>query len=305
MRYLAKITQTKAHDPSVATLEDRVLSSNPLLETFGNAQTLRNNNSSRFGKLIHIYFGATGMITGAAIEKYLLEKTRITHQVAGERNYHIFYQLLARRSDELDLNGATLSYLSSSHDASSTEADAQAFDETVECLTRIGLTGDEQDTVFGMAAAVLHLGNIQFVEDADNSDATVIQESSRPSLEKACSLLGLDEEKLSEALLTKLIVVGGKSILKKQSVEMALDKRDALAKMTYSCLFGWLVTCVNDSFKIEEAKTVLDELGNIRYVLLTQSLTITILIKWHLFIGPVCLISTDSSLLILMALSNF
>ena len=271
MKYLVNLTRHKVrqhgHHPHpqqqqqqslvemAETLENRVLSSNPLLETFGNAQTLRNNNSSRFGKFIHIYFNCvTGSITGAAISNYLLEKTRITHQVEGERNYHIFYQLLAGAEHAmLEQYGLQhgmeyFRYLGHrrSSVSSSSSHDAKSFHETVSCLTSIGLSVEEQQSVFGMAAAILHLGNVQFEENPDHGDTARITEASRPSLIKACELLGLNAEQVSDAILTKVIVVNGKPISKPQNVTMAEDKCDAFAKMTYSYLFLWLIRCVNE-----------------------------------------------------------
>jgi myosin I len=231
LRYLAKITRKQTEE--VAALEDRVLSSNPLLETFGNAQTLRNNNSSRFGKFIHIYFDANGSIAGASISNYLLEKTRITHQVKGERNYHVFYQLLSGGHEELlmelGLQEGMAGFRYLGNTGTTSTDDAMAFKETKECLTSIGLDEQDQKAVFGMVAAVLHLGNIQFVPN--DHDVATIAESSKESVKNACALLGLDEEKLMEAVLNKQIVVNGKSILKSQTVDLAEDKRDALAKM--------------------------------------------------------------------------
>ena len=264
MQYLARITQKKhsvgktlsPDGKIIAALEDRVLSSNPLLETFGNAQTLRNDNSSRFGKFIHINFNtSTGIIVSASISNYLLEKTRITTQIEGERNYHIFYQLFAGASTEmleelgLHVGPEAFSYLGNQGTPDTREKDKALFDETIECLSRIGLTDAEQRAVFSIAAAVLHIGNVRFEEklvDTGEHVAT-ISDDSLPSLQKACDLLGLEVDEVSEAILTKVLVIGGKTIKKASSVAMAEDKRDAFAKMTYSSLFLWLVKSVNET----------------------------------------------------------
>lgn len=262
MKYLARITR-KADRPDsfqspdgrqIAALEDRVLSSNPLLETFGNAQTLRNDNSSRFGKFIHIFFDTlSGSITGASVRNYLLEKTRITTQVEGERNYHIFYQLMAGSTTEdlaswgLQDGLSHFSYLCSRSQPS--EKDASALMETKECLSRLGVSPHQQATLFAMTAAVLHLGNVQFETktDENENECAAVTDISRSSLSKACDLLGLDEVAVEEAILTKRLIVNGKTIKKSQSIGLAADKRDALAKMTYSNMFLWLVQCINET----------------------------------------------------------
>lgn len=267
MAYLARITKRENKTNSntsdgkmIAALEDRVLSSNPLLETFGNAQTLRNDNSSRFGKYIHIFFSTvTGAITGASISNYLLEKTRITSQVDGERNYHVFYQLLASANEEMlnefGLQGGASSFNYLGHRSTVKDnVDQAGFRQTMECLDGIGLSPQEQKALFGTVAGVLHLGNIKFEENDDPSESFTesigkcrVTDESRSSLRKACELLGLNEAQLEEAILTKIIVINGKSIKKAQTVPMAEDKRDALSKMTYSCLFLWLVNHINET----------------------------------------------------------
>lgn len=261
MKYLARITKKKypgdtCRSPDgkiAASLEDRVLSSNPLLESFGNAQTLRNDNSSRFGKFIHINFSTgTGEIVGASISNYLLEKTRITSQIEGERNYHIFYQLFAGAQPEnlqklgLEDGTAAFKYLGS-RAVPKSDKDARDFAETVECLARIGLTTEEQNTVFALTASVLHLGNVAFEEDNSEDHAAKITEATLPSLQKTCELLGLKDAAVKEAILTKNLAINGKTIKKPSTVAMAEEKRDAFAKMTYSSIFLWLVRSINQT----------------------------------------------------------
>lgn len=263
MQYLARVTKEKAPiKPKVgsddgptttSSLEDRVLSSNPLLESFGNARTLKNDNSSRFGKFIKISFDThTGSIVGATISNYLLEKTRITTQVDGERNYHIFYQIFSG-ADEATLANLKLEqgiesfrYLGKRAQLKS-RRDATAYVETIACLSQIGLSESEIGSVLGILSAVLHCGNIDFEvsKDDDHGEKAQITDVSLESLKIACSLLGLDEEKVKEAMLTKLLSVGGKTIHKPQDVGQASDKRDAFAKLVYSSLFVWLVNRVN------------------------------------------------------------
>lgn len=287
MQYLARVTKVKAQPPTpgrkdggetknntditnnnaVASLEDRVLSSNPLLESFGNARTLKNDNSSRFGKFIKISFNTnTGGIVGATISNYLLEKTRITTQIEGERNYHIFYQIFSGADEAtlkkfgLESGIASFRYLGNRETLKS-RRDASAFVETMTCLSQIGLSDTDKDDVLGIIAAVLHIGNIDFELDKSDDDHSGVGEkakmtaSSEASLKTACALLGLDEAMVSEAMLTKLLSVGGKTIHKPQDVAQASDKRDALAKLVYSSLFTWMVSKVNDTLASQDAVT--------------------------------------------------
>jgi len=262
MQYLARITSEREHHPmrrqsfNASTLEERVLSANPLLESFGNARTLRNDNSSRFGKFIQIQFLQSGAIAGASVSNYLLEKTRITEQVDNERNYHIFYQLITGGDEDLlhqlGLESGKLKgfdYIS--HPKNPSRRDVAAFQETKNCLSNIALDSDAQKQLFGVIAAILHLGNVDFTEGSSSDSSAIATVESISSLAQACELLGLDTEEVTSAILSKQIVVGGKTIMKPQSVVQARDKRDAFAKLCYSSLFQWLVDRINDTISFD------------------------------------------------------
>ena len=205
MQYLATVTSTG--EAATKDLSTRVLSANPLLESFGNARTLRNDNSSRFGKFIKIQFSTHRKIVGATISNYLLEKTRICKQEEGERNYHIFYQLITGASEELTkkLNlspgVAGFNYLTSPKGQS--KRDAKAYEDTQSCLERIGVSSDSQEIVFGLVAGVLHLGNVEF--ESEGEDDVKVKESSVKSLEIACDLIGLDREAVTMAVTKRKV----------------------------------------------------------------------------------------------------
>ena len=238
----------------------RVLQSNPVLEAFGNARTLRNDNSSRFGKFIELGFSRAGHLMGAKVQTYLLEKVRLAFHAAGERNYHIFYQLLRGCKDDdhsrfefhdgltggLDLPNF-FHYTGQGGAPHLREfTDESGLDYTLKAMRRLGWTEETIDDVLKLVAGLLHLGQICFnqiekdgMETAEVADAKLIGYAS--------GLLGVDPEKLKVALTERVIVARGQEIRTLLTPDKAVDARDALAKTIYGALFLWVVEQVNTS----------------------------------------------------------
>ncbi|XP_011070461.1 myosin-1 [Sesamum indicum] len=239
-------------------IEYEILKTNPILEAFGNAKTLRNDNSSRFGKLIEIHFSDTGKISGARIQTFLLEKSRVVQCSEGERSYHIFYQLCAGAPtmlrEKLNLKNADeFKYLSQSNCFMiSGVDDAEQFRVVMEALDIVHVKKDDQDSVFAMLAAVLWLGNVSFtVIDSENHVEPVVDEG----LITVATLIGCNVGELKLALSTRKMRVGNDTIVQKLTLAQAIDTRDALAKSIYSCLFDWLVEQINKSLSVGKRRT--------------------------------------------------
>ncbi|KAJ4710499.1 myosin 1 [Melia azedarach] len=239
-------------------IEYEILKTNPILEAFGNAKTSRNDNSSRFGKLIEIHFSETGKISGAKIQTFLLEKSRVVQCAEGERSYHIFYQLCAGAPPvlrgKLNLMSANeYKYLrqSSCHSIMGVD-DAEQFRIVLEALDIVHVSKEDQESVFAMLAAVLWLGNVSFsVIDNENHVEAVADEG----LITVAKLIGCDIEELKLALSTRKMRVGNDNIVQKLTLSQAIDTRDALAKSIYACLFEWLVEQINKSLAVGKRRT--------------------------------------------------
>ncbi|XVF04085.1 hypothetical protein REPUB_Repub05bG0051200 [Reevesia pubescens] len=227
-------------------IECEILQTNCILEAFGNAKTSRNNNSSRFGKLIEIHFTALGKICGSQIQT-------LVQLAAGERSYHIFYQLCAGAPptlrERLNLKMANeYNYLVQS-DCLVIDGvdDAKKFHKLMEALDIVQICKEEQEQAFSMLAAVLWLGNISFqVIDNENH----VEASSDEALTSAARLMGCAPHELMRALSTHIIQAGKESIAKKLTLQQAIDTRDALAKFIYASLFDWLVEKINKSLEV-------------------------------------------------------
>ncbi|EQC25796.1 hypothetical protein SDRG_16344 [Saprolegnia diclina VS20] len=264
MNYLASVSSATTHSDNVVERENvrnRVLESNPILEAFGNARTNRNNNSSRFGKFIRLGFDRSGSLLGASISTYLLERVRLVSQSIGERNYHIFYELLrGASSDELHALGLThvedYKYLNSSqcYDRRDGVDDSEQFAKTRHAMTTIGMPADEQWSVLQVVAAILNLGNLEFVKTAGGGDTF----GHSVNMDVLCGLLGISVERLQAGLCTRTIRAGGETITVHLEPSQALGAKDVVAKALYGQLFEWVVDRINESMAYEDTSRPVD-----------------------------------------------
>ncbi|XP_028968775.1 unconventional myosin-VI [Galendromus occidentalis] len=274
---------------SAGPIEQKILEANPILEAFGNAKTMRNNNSSRFGKFIEIHFGNDYSVVGGYISHYLLEKSRIVSQSKDERNYHIFYQLLAGADNDLRQklgltnpdnynylrSGLTRYFVSSSNKLDSTKAskdhqkqgplkdpvldDSEDFKRLDKSLELIGLDKERRFYVYAIVAAVLHLGNVQFEENPDDKKggSKLRDKTSEIALKYAATLIGVDPEELQMSLLSRLITskggVKGTVYMVPLKAHEANSARDALAKALYAKLFDFIVGTINSSIPFKQS----------------------------------------------------
>ena len=238
---------------SVTGVEQNILLSNPILEAFGNAKTLRNNNSSRFGKLISVLFDGRAKITGAGIINYLLEKSRVVYQLEGERSFHIFYQLIIGANADIKQrfaiwNAADYYYISQSGCSMIDGVDDQKeWDEMIEAMVKMGFSEDDQENIFRLVSSVLHLGNIDFQPSQKANLRTDTCEVTNPQCLDICSdLLQVAAGDLLTACTNRTMVVRGEAPTKiPLGHEAASDNRNSFAKKIYSHLFDWIVVKVN------------------------------------------------------------
>lgn len=245
----ASVISPKGNE-TVERIEKRVLDSNPVMEAFGNACTLRNNNSSRFGKYIQLQLDRFHHLTGASIQTFLLEKTRVAYQAPNERNFHIFYQITkgATAEERLEWNlpeGAEYRWLPNSE----RNLDEDCFEVTRGAMFHLGIDRAMQNNIFKVLSGLLHLGNVQFSNPGDESQPCELEDKTKDFVKTTGDLLKIPVEELLESLRIRTITAGKQQQVFKKPCSRAEceTRRDCLAKVIYARLFEWLVLVINEN----------------------------------------------------------
>ncbi|XP_047666849.1 myosin-7-like [Tachysurus fulvidraco] len=239
------------------TLEDQIIQCNPALEAFGNAKTIRNDNSSRFGKFIRIHFGVSGKLSSADIETYLLEKSRVTFQLKAERDYHIFYQILSQKKPELlemlliTNNPYDYAFISQGETQVASIDDADELMATDEAFDVLGFTKEEKNSIYKLIGAIMHFGNMKFKlkqrEEQAEADGT-------EDADKVSYLMGLNSADVIKGLCHPRVKVGNEWVTKGQNVQQVYYSIGALAKSVYEKMFLWMVVRINQSLYTKQPR---------------------------------------------------
>ncbi|XP_053270368.1 myosin heavy chain, fast skeletal muscle [Pleuronectes platessa] len=238
-------------------LEDQIISANPLLEAFGNAKTVRNDNSSRFGKFIRIHFGTTGKLSSADIETYLLEKSRVTFQLSSERSYHIFYQIMSNKKPELietlliTTNPYDFPFVSQGEISVASINDSDELMATDSAIDTLGFTGEERIGIYKLTGAVMHYGNMKFKQKQREEQA---EPDGTEVADKSAYLMGLNSADLLKALCYPRVKVGNEYVTKGQTVQQVYNSIGALAKSVYEKMFLWMVFRINQMLDTKQPR---------------------------------------------------
>uniref|UniRef100_A0A668VWU0 Myosin heavy chain 7 n=1 Tax=Oreochromis aureus TaxID=47969 RepID=A0A668VWU0_OREAU len=239
------------------TLEDQIIQANPALEAFGNAKTIRNDNSSRFGKFIRIHFAASGKLASADIETYLLEKSRVTFQLKAERDYHIFYQILSQRKPELlemlliTNNPYDYAFISQGETTVASINDAEELMATDDAFDVLGFTQEEKNSIYKLTGAIMHYGNMKFKNKQREEQA---EADGTEDADKSAYLMGLNSADLIKGLCHPRVKVGNEWVTKGQNVQQVYYAIGALAKAVYERMFLWMVVRINQSLDTKQPR---------------------------------------------------
>jgi len=239
------------------SLEDQIIAANPLLEAYGNAKTIRNDNSSRFGKFIRIHFGTTGKLASADIETYLLEKSRVTYQLAAERGYHIFFQMMTNHKPEIiemcliTSNPYDFPLISMGVITVASINDKEELDATDEAIDILGFSAEEKPLIYKLTGAVMHHGVMKFKQKQREEQA---EPDGTEEADKIAYLLGINSAEMLKAYCYPRVKVGNEYVTKGQTVPQVMNSVGALAKSIYEREFLWMVIRINESLDTKQQR---------------------------------------------------